>query len=191
MSDYFPVGSEVICRFMWRGTPNAIVSRVVVEDTEVRTVLWMPPGARYDVMSVPRVDRIKALADGAWPMATGTAAAGVLQVIPAGAGYALEPQFGEEGNVAGWYVNLQEPLRRTAEGFDSMDLQLDVLANRYGDRWHEKDRSEFDAMVQVGLRPREEAERIVGDGAAAIALIQTRIADRWDQWRPPESRNAT
>jgi NAD(P)H-flavin reductase len=34
---------------------------------------------------------------------------------------------GASRDLAGWYVNIQEPFRRTSIGFDTQDLELDIV----------------------------------------------------------------
>ena len=47
---------------------------------------------------------------------------------------------------AGWYVNLQKPFRRTARGFETMDLMLDLVVEV--DRsWWWKDEDELETFV--------------------------------------------
>jgi Protein of unknown function (DUF402) len=50
---------------------------------------------------------------------------------------------GEGPDLDGWYVNLQEPFRRTARGIDTMDSVLDIVVARDG-AWRWKDAEELD-----------------------------------------------
>ena len=54
-----------------------------------------------------------------------------------------------------WYVNLEEPLQRTAIGFDTMDYELDIVINPDKSGWRWKDEESFEEMVRVGLFPRQ------------------------------------
>jgi len=69
--------------------------------------------------------------------------------------------FWDAANLAfvGYYVNLQAPLVRTAVGFDTADLLLDIVVAP-DLTWHWKDRDEFDEALEHGL---------IGDGTAAMA----------------------
>ena len=86
----------------------------------------------------------------------------------------------------GWYVNLQEPLRRTRWGFDVRDLQLDILVA--ADRtWKWKDEDDFERSIECGLISAEHAAQVRESAAASIRDIEcgawpfeTEIAD----WRP-------
>jgi hypothetical protein len=95
--------------------------------------------------------------------------------------------FLPDGSHLGWYVNFQEPLQRTANGIQAMDLMLDILVSP--DRtWHWKDLDEFDAVVAAGLYS-DATVRAVGEEAqSVIARIQTQSApfdEQWLKWRPP------
>jgi predicted RNA-binding protein associated with RNAse of E/G family len=63
----------------------------------------------------------------------------------------------------GWYVNLQEPLRRTPFGFDTMDQTLDVWIEP--DRsWHWKDWDELLDVERAGVFTSAETEAIRAEG---------------------------
>ena len=44
-----------------------------------------------------------------------------------GAGHSIELMWEGRHENKGWYVHLQEPLRRTRIGFDTMDQMLDIV----------------------------------------------------------------
>jgi hypothetical protein len=86
----------------------------------------------------------------------------------------------------GWYVNLQDPLRRVPVGFDTADHVLDIEANP--DRqWSWKDEHEMAEAIRIGRFSQAEAEAIRAAGESVIPAIE---AHRWpfDQsltgWRP-------
>lgn len=89
-----------------------------------------------------------------------------------------------------WYVNLQVPLRRTATGFDTRDLFLDLVGDPDASRWRWKDEDELALAMDRGLVDAATADRI-RDEASAIARDITAghppfDTDAWS-WRPPES----
>lgn len=87
-----------------------------------------------------------------------------------------------------WYVNLQEPLRRTKLGFDSMDRLLDIVISADKSTWHWKDEDEFDEAVAAGVFSLEEARAIREEGEHVVELLLTRQSpfyDGWENWRPP------
>jgi hypothetical protein len=65
----------------------------------------------------------------------------VLLICP-GEAHAVHIMRGEgRGNteLAGWYINLQEPVRRTELGFDFMDEELDVVVQPDLSGWEWKE----------------------------------------------------
>jgi predicted RNA-binding protein associated with RNAse of E/G family len=93
---------------------------------------------------------------------------------------------GPERRFAGWYVNIQEPFRRTDEGFDTQDLELDVWIPR-GRAWQLKDDELLDVRVQEGRftqdqarAARREADRITAELDAGRRWWD----DAWVEWRP-------
>ena len=93
---------------------------------------------------------------------------------------------GPDREFARWYVNFQEPFRRTEIGYDTQDLELDLVIAP--DRsWRLKDADLVDQRVREGRftaavadRIRAEAERIGRDVEAGPCWW----GDRWVSWRP-------
>ena len=72
---------------------------------------------------------------------------GVLMLQRPGERYAVWHFWtGAERAFAGWYVNLQEPFRRTPIGYDTYDLELDVWMPAGGE-WSFKDDDLLDVRV--------------------------------------------
>lgn len=70
-----------------------------------------------------------------------------------------------------WYVHLQEPLRRTSIGFDTMDQILDIVFTPDRTSWHWKDEDEFSQAEAIGLYPAEKAAGIRAEGERVIAMM--------------------
>jgi predicted RNA-binding protein associated with RNAse of E/G family len=81
-----------------------------------------------------------------------------------------------------WYVNLQEPIRRTPIGFDTMDNMLDVVISPDMSTWHWKDDDEFIAAQTIGFYSAEKAAEIWAEGERAIRLITKERNDLYKQW---------
>ena len=56
--------------------------------------------------------------------------------------------FLESGEQWGWYVNFQEPYRRTERGIETMDLALDIIAEPDRSSWRWKDEDEFALLIE-------------------------------------------
>lgn len=86
----------------------------------------------------------------------------------------------------GFYVNLQEPMIRTLDGFATTDHFLDVVVDA-DLNWRWKDEDELEEAVAIGRLTVGEAEAVRAEGERVIADIEAR---RWpfdgsyDDWRP-------
>ncbi|MFJ9901395.1 DUF402 domain-containing protein [Streptomyces sp. NPDC101152] len=88
-----------------------------------------------------------------------------------------------------WYVNLETPLERWADGVDSEDHFLDICV--YPDRsWAWRDEDEFAQARQDGLMDDEVAERVRRAGLSAVEEIRAwgpPYSEGWQHWRPDPS----
>lgn len=92
-----------------------------------------------------------------------------------------------DGRHAWWYINLEEPWRRTSIGFDSRDLWLDLWRRSDDPEWHWKDEDELQWAVEAGRCTAQRAAAIRDEGERAIDAITSARApfDRdWAAWRP-------
>jgi hypothetical protein len=96
---------------------------------------------------------------------------------------------GPEREFRGWYVNLQEPFRRTDAGYDTQDLELDIWVALDGE-WQWKDDELLEERVLEG--------RFSGDQVAEIRAVGQSVAadldagrrwwsDDWASWTPDPS----
>jgi len=87
----------------------------------------------------------------------------------------------------GWYINLEAPWRRTAIGFDTQDLVLDITVADDLSSWAWKDQDELDWSVEMGSSTSEQAAAIRAEGVRVIEALEQRAwpfqAD-WSLWRP-------
>jgi predicted RNA-binding protein associated with RNAse of E/G family len=87
---------------------------------------------------------------------------------------------------AGYYVNLEEPFRRTASGFDTNDHSLDIVVDP-DLTWSWKDQDDFEDRVRQGVYSEPFAQEVRAEAARVIAAIETRaspFSDGWDRWTP-------
>jgi Protein of unknown function (DUF402) len=95
---------------------------------------------------------------------------------------------GPNRDFAGWYVNLQEPFRRTAEGYDTQDLELDIWIPA-GGTWQLKDSDLLDLRVQEGRFTQDQARAIRAEGDRVIAELEAGRRwwdERWAEWSPDD-----
>ena len=90
------------------------------------------------------------------------------------------------GAVAWRYINLEDPWRRTALGFDSRDLWLDLYTEGESDEWHWKDEDEIAWVIERGELDAAAAAAIRASGERALARIragETDLNRAWSTWR--------
>ena len=113
---------------------------------------------------------------------------GVLQLQRPGEMHAVWVFWsGPDRTFSHWYVNLQKPFRRTAEGFDTQDLELDVIVWPDG-RWELKDDELLDQRVREGRFTQDQARAIRAEAARVTAELDAGRRwwdDSWAEWRPP------
>jgi hypothetical protein len=83
-------------------------------------------------------------------------------------------------------VNLQEPFRRTRRGFDTQDLELDIVVELDG-AWRYKDDEALDAWIERGRWTEAEVAAIRREGAAIAAELDAGRrwwSDDWAVWEP-------
>lgn len=93
---------------------------------------------------------------------------------------------GPERRFRGWYVNLQEPFRRTAGGYDTQDLELDIWVPVDGP-WEWKDAEQVDERVREGRFTPKQAEAIRAEGARVageLAAGRRWWDESWARWEP-------
>jgi Protein of unknown function (DUF402) len=87
-----------------------------------------------------------------------------------------------------WYINFQQPLKRTALGFESMDLTLDLLISPDRTRWEWKDEDEFAYGIEHGWYTPEQLTHLKAYGERPLADARAGrppFDAGWEHWRPP------
>ncbi|MBN8583340.1 MAG: DUF402 domain-containing protein [Anaerolineae bacterium] len=160
---------------------------IVVQDSPDLIVLYMPAGVlgkdtdhKPTTKELLSLDEIK-IADYQWKRTD------VLMLIVPGEAFSTYIMW-EAGtkNLDCWYVNLQEPIRRTSIGFDTMDNMLDVVISPDMSEWHWKDDDEFAAAQKIGFYSAEKAHEIWAEGERAVQLITKERRDlykKWEMWQ--------
>lgn len=134
----------------WSGRPWFGLPVRVVADTDEHLVTYIPSGTPFGFV------------DGPWPTPDGTHpwherdrwhGHGCLMVQRPGDHHAVWHFWeGRDRRFSCWYVNLQVAHRRTAIGFDTQDLELDIVVHPDGS-WAFKDADVLGARVADGRFP--------------------------------------
>jgi len=184
----FEPGETIALRQMWDGRIWAARPATVVEDAPEQTMLLAPRGIRW---MAPFHDgkRLKIPQAEFELVPQRYEEAHVLSFSWPDTWYAVLLFLQEDWEPWSWYVNLEEPLRRTATGFDTVDHELDVIIELDGS-WRWKDEDDLAEAIRRGLIPAEDEPRMRTDGERAVRRILDRDPpfDRdWTTWRPDPS----
>jgi predicted RNA-binding protein associated with RNAse of E/G family len=182
----FAPGESVALREIWRDRIWAARAATVVEDREDQTTLFIPVGTTW--MGAVRDDGtpLRIPEDGFELAPRIYDEAHVLSFAWPDVAHATLAFFRADWAPWSWYVNLQEPLRRTGVGFDTLDHELDVIVEFDG-AWRWKDEDELAEAITRGLIPVEDESRLRAEGERAVRHILEREPpfDRdWTTWRP-------
>lgn len=157
----------------------------VVEDAD-RLLLWAAPGTLFKRPALLHFP-IPQLAAGDWTLTDSSwFGGGALMISEPQAAHAVWVTWDSAGEFSGWYVNLEEPRRRTPLGFDTTDHTLDIVI-RPDRTWHWKDEGELAEAVEVCLYSREKASAIRAEGERVVERIEAWTApfdEGWENWRP-------
>jgi hypothetical protein len=113
---------------------------------------------------------------------------GILRIAPTGRPWSVWVFRGDDGSLAGHYVNLELPHRRHADETNTRDLILDLWLEPDGRLWL-KDADELEAAVAAGHHTQAHADEIRAAGEWARAeLVEGRdwpLDEEWTTWQPP------
>lgn len=181
----FQWGDQALFRFVWPGQVFSAMPTTVVEHTHDRVVLWIAPGTPVK-WPLGRRLAIPSIARGDWTCEDARWFGGRLVIAEADAAHSIYLTWDEAGELIGWYVNLEDPWRKSPFGFDTTDHLLDVWIDP--DRsWRWKDEDHLAEALEIGLFTAEEAKAMRAEGERVIERIETWSApfdEGWEEWRP-------
>jgi hypothetical protein len=184
----FEPGESVVLRYITRfdSQPGMSWPYRVVEDRDDLLALYIPKGAQYARWGrppQPGAPRGPLELDG-WRR-------DVLRLMFPGKGHSIwlfwERDDGGKREFTSYYVNMEEPFRRTEIGFDTNDHTLDIIV-RPDLSWQWKDEEQFEGLLAAGRYTREFGEFVRAEGLSAVDLIEGRrspFGDGWETWEPP------
>jgi len=188
-SRHWNAGETAVLRYITRdGPPGMSWPYTVVADREDLLALFIPKGPRYNRFRRLPPEEARALgytrqlADEVWRR-------DVLRLMYPGAHHSIwvfwEHENGERCHTA-YYVNMEEPFRRTAIGFDTNDHTLDIVVTPDLE-WRWKDEQELAERVEQGVFPADFADFVRAEGERVIEQIERRgspFGDGWGEWEP-------
>ncbi len=171
-------------RAPWHGKPWFGCPVRVIEDSETQLVTYLPPGAAFGFV------------DGAWPTPDGRhpwhgrtswTGHGCLMVQRPGDHHAVWHFWdGPDRTFACWYINLQTAFQRTTIGYDTQDLELDLVVLPDG-TWTMKDQEALGERVQEGRYSQRLHDWVLDLGEELGAALDARRHwwdHGWAGWSP-------
>lgn len=181
-------GDHILLRTVLNGRVLSAQPQVVVRDSPTLTALWMPPGTVW-MKPTGREDVVRKRLNGDWSLFPDVwNGEGFLRLTEPGRPYSVLVFWTPARTaVATWYVNIEDPLRRTDMGFDYLDQLLDVVFAADRKSWKWKDEDEFEQAVELGLFDRGRATVLRHAAEEAIDRVQQArppYTDEWMTWSP-------
>ena len=174
-------GDAILGRQVWRGVPTLGWAGIVVRDTPELLALYVPEGS-----PLAYADDFFGEPHPWWPKECWQGH-GVLQLQRPGESHAVWVFWdGPEREFDAWYINLQEPFRRTERGFDTQDLELDIVVRRDGS-WYYKDDQKLEPWIERGRWTAEEVAAIRREGTRVAGELDAGRrwwSDDWASWQP-------
>ena len=181
-SPWFEAGDDVVVRYITRAGSRVGMTwpfKVVRDDAE-STALYIPAGSTFMRWAYGS-DGSRELAEGEWRRS-------VLRLMYPGLGYSVWLFWeGEPHRFTTYYINFEEPFRRTPVGFRTHDHTLDIVVQP-NLSWQWKDRPEFEALVAQGHFGAEFAvsvEQAAEDALARLTRSDPPFDGSWCDWEPP------
>lgn len=187
-------GDSIVLREVRQGRVWSAKPVIVVRDAPNIIALYIKPGIQWKqpcALDGRRVG-VTDVESETWVLRDRTwTGGGALLLHTPGTGHALLGFYDEaQAALVNWYLNLQEPLRRTVSGFDYLDQWLDLVIRPDRQSWFWKDKDEFAEAQARGLIDKRAAAAIRAEGARALALLRegrSPYAIGWQTWRPEVS----
>jgi hypothetical protein len=179
-------GSLIVLRYITTrdGRPGASWPCRVVADRDDLLALYIADGTIFKEWQPAPSAPDRRLADTRWR-------ADVLRLMFPGRWHSVWLSWlpEEGGRFRGYYVNFEEPFRRTPIGFDTNDHTLDiVVAPDLAWRW--KDEEDFAGRIEQGIYSAELAAEVRAEAQRVIAAIEAcrfPFSGEWEGWRPDPS----
>ncbi len=176
---------------LWRGGVERVrwaLPHTFVQEGDERLAIYCQPGVRGKRPKHAYVDYPDQLATGDWEIRDFEWKLNhVLRLTPFGRAHSLDLYWaGNTWQFRGWYVNLQEPIRRTPYGFDFRDLALDLLVAP-DLSWCPKDEDHLAQGAELGIFSAAEVRAVHDERDRVLARLDELFPTGWEGFRPDPS----
>ena len=186
------IGDVIVQRQVWRGTVILGMPTIVIEATDAHVVTYVAPGAPLGLVEDVRYPSQNGRHP--WYGKTNWEGHGMVAITPRTGHYSVHHYWaGPDREFVCWYLNIQEPMRPTAIGFDTQDLELDLVVMPDGS-WLLKDDDLLEQRVADGRWTADEVAAIRRLGAS---IIRDDVEPgewwwdrKWAEWEPDDSLRA-
>jgi Protein of unknown function (DUF402) len=178
-------GDLIVRREITCGRPSVAWPVRVVLDSSDLLALFTPTGTPFAFSDLPYPNP-----EGRHPWSPHKAweGHGVLMLQRPGDAYAVWHFWkGADRRFSCWYLNLQDPFRRSAIGIDSDDHELDLVVDPDG-TWRYKDAEVLDQRVAEGRYTADQMVGIRRQGEALAEMLRAGATwwdHAWSGWQPP------
>ncbi len=179
-------GDPVTVREVWRGKIWTVRALTVVQDEPELLALYQGKGTPWKRPCGADGHPIR-LPDQPWQLQDASLNEDTLRLILPGLAHSVLVIWQKRWDLTCWYINLEEPFRRTPIGFDYMDETLDIVVEPDMSSWRWKDEDEFEEALAKGIYSAEQALEIRAEGERALKRLLAReppFDKRWEDWRP-------
>lgn len=168
--------TDAVWRDVHRGRVWRALACRIVEESDETIALWFPADVPARIpaggLRIPGDD---------WELEDAAPSRNSVCIARPGRAHSVYVFWDEAGAFSHWYVNFEQPLRRSPVGFDTFDEKLDLIVRPNGSyEW--KDEDELEQAAAVGLLDpaavRAEAARVIAEWPFPTG---------WEDWRPDPS----
>lgn len=184
LSTRWDIGETVVRREVLHGHLWIGFSTYVVEDTEDLLAVYLAEGSAFAFPEWPFEQwhhPWHAAGHSAWR------GHGKLMLHRPGDAYSVDLFWeGPDRRFSGWYINLQDPIRRHERGFDTLDHELDYWLPQSGS-WTVKDDELFEQRVEERRYSKQQAASIRGTGNQIAEMLRSESLwwdESWANWTP-------
>jgi predicted RNA-binding protein associated with RNAse of E/G family len=202
----FEAGQTVVRRDVFRGRMWSAQALRVVRDTPEALIVACRPGAEGLAPTTwiasllngggdGRQQALLDLASGDWRLASWRWRSTVLLLWnPPGTYFSVNAFYDPADNhrLDRWYVNFQRPWRRTAIGFDTFDLLVDLVVAPDRSGWVWKDEDEYAQARRLGVVSEADHAAVEAARGQVVAMIEHGDGPfaseaGWDRWHSDPS----
>jgi hypothetical protein len=187
----WPAGSPVVYREILNGRIWTARPVTVIQDAPGQVAVYLTHGAKWQrfVPLQPGISALQCKTDRAeWRLKEAEwEFGGTVLLLSETEAHAIHVMWNTAGEFMGWYVNLQEPLRRNRLGFETLDEELDLVVDTNG-AWRWKDEDHLAEAEALGLYSAAKVRAIRAEGKRVVEKIEARSAPfdgSWTEWLAP------